>query len=189
MTTVYFIRHAEPDYHNHDDALRPLTEKGMTDRLLVTAFLIDKNIDVVLPSPYIRAIDTIKDFADKQNINIKIVEDFRERKVDSIWIEDFDQFVEKQWKDFNYRFFDGECLKEVQDRNISAFKEVLKQYKGKSIVIGSHGTALSTIINYYDSSFGLQDFNDIKKRMPWIVKFSFDNQVCIKIEKVDLFAK
>jgi len=189
MTTVYFIRHAESDYRNHDDALRPLSEKGMIDRLLVTSFLDDKNIDVVLSSPYVRAIDTVKDFADKHNMKIKTVDAFRERKVDSIWIEDFDQFAEKQWKDFNYRFFDGECLKEVQDRNISALQEALKQYKGKSIIIGSHGTALSTIINYYDSSFGFRDFNDMKKRMPWIVKFSFDNQVSIKIEKIDLFVE
>ena len=32
MTNVYFIRHAETDYSNHDDLLRPLTEKGMQDR-------------------------------------------------------------------------------------------------------------------------------------------------------------
>lgn len=28
-TTFYFIRHAEPNYNNHDDVLRELTEKGI----------------------------------------------------------------------------------------------------------------------------------------------------------------
>ena len=31
ITTVYFVRHAEPNYNNHDDRLRELSEKGMED--------------------------------------------------------------------------------------------------------------------------------------------------------------
>lgn len=58
-TTVYFVRHAEPNYHNHDDRTWELTTKGMEDRKLVTAFLADKNVDVVLSSSYKRAIDAI----------------------------------------------------------------------------------------------------------------------------------
>lgn len=38
MTKVYYVRHAEPNYDNHDDALRELTLKGLDDRKLVTEF-------------------------------------------------------------------------------------------------------------------------------------------------------
>ena len=38
MTTVYFIRHAEPDYNNHDDMSRELSNKGLQDRKLVQGF-------------------------------------------------------------------------------------------------------------------------------------------------------
>ena len=37
-TNVYFVRHAEPDLSNHDDLTRARTDKGMRDRLLVTAY-------------------------------------------------------------------------------------------------------------------------------------------------------
>ena len=40
MTTIYFVRHAEPNYNNHDDILRELSEKGLKDRELVTDFFI-----------------------------------------------------------------------------------------------------------------------------------------------------
>ena len=63
MTRVYFVRHAEPNYDNHDDMLRELSPKGMEDRKLVTTFLSDKNIDVVLSSPFKRAVDSVADFA------------------------------------------------------------------------------------------------------------------------------
>ncbi|HWT73517.1 MAG TPA: histidine phosphatase family protein [Mobilitalea sp.] len=37
---------------------------------------------------------------------------------------------------------------DVQERNINALMRVIEEYQGKNIVIGSHGTALSTIISY-----------------------------------------
>ena len=187
MTTIYFVRHAEPDYDNHDDALRPLTEKGKKDIELVTKYLSNKNIKVALSSPYKRAYDTIHDFATKNNLEIMCIDDFRERRIDSAWIEDYEAFSKNQWDDFSYHYSDGECLKEVQARNISALHKVLLDYRGKNIVIGSHGTALSTIINYYDKSFGFNEFQKIKSIMPWIVKFEFNDFSCISIEKVNLF--
>ena len=148
MTTVYFVRHAQPNYENHDDMLRELTPKGMEDRKLVTKFLEDKKVDLVLSSPYKRAADTVRDFADTNGLKIGIVEDFRERRIDSVWIEDFNSFCKKQWDDFSYKLSDGESLAEVQERNIAALNKVLEEHAGKTIVVGSHGTALSTIINY-----------------------------------------
>ena len=187
MTGVFFVRHAEPNYDNHDDMLRELSERGMKDRKKVTEFLSDKDIDVVFSSPFKRAVDTVKDFADRKGLNVNVIDDFRERKVDSDWIEDFSAFTEKQWADFNYKLSDGECLKEVQDRNVSALFNVLQDYPGKNIVIGSHGTALSTVINYFDPSFGFSDFDKIRFVMPWIVEFVFDDSFkCISINTYEI---
>lgn len=188
MTTIYFVRHAEPNYENHDDLLRELSPKGLEDRKLVTAFLQDKKIDIAISSPFKRAIDTIKDFTDKAGLEIQIIDDFRERKIDSVWIEDFNAFARNQWTDFSYKLSDGECLGEVQTRNIASLKAVLEQYKGKHIIVGSHGTALSTIINHFEPSFGYADFERIKRKMPWIVEFVFDenDQICEIVEH-DLF--
>ncbi len=188
-TIVYFIRHAESDYAVHDDLNRPLTTKGEKDALNVADYLEAKGIEAVLSSPYKRAIDTVKPFADRVNLNIELVHDFRERKVDNCWIDDFNQFTKNQWEDFNYKLSNGECLKEVQQRNIKALKEILSRYKGKNIVIGTHGTALSTIINYYDSSYGYKEFNEIRMLMPWIVKFTFEEDRCINIEKINILKR
>lgn len=187
ITVVYFVSHAEPNYENHDDMTRELSAKGLKDRKLVTKFLMDKNIQIVLSSPYKRAVDTVREFAEKKEMNIDIIDGFRERKVDSLWIEDFNSFCKKQWEDFEDKLSDGECLKEVQDRNILALKNIVEKFKGKNIVVGSHGTALSTIINYYDREFGYSDFNEIRQLMPWVVKFVFDEETCVDIQKYNLF--
>lgn len=190
-TIVYFIRHAQSDNSVHDGRIRPLTEKGMHDRALVTEFLQKKSVDVVFSSPFKRAIDTIANFAEKNGYCIETVEAFRERKSDSNMGKnntDFISFMERQWTDFSYTFSDGECLAKVQGRNIAALKEILTKYKNKRIVIGTHGTALSTIINYYDHTYGFEDFMSMINIMPWVVKMSFDENTCVKIEKIDLFA-
>lgn len=186
MTTVYFVRHAQPDLNNHDDLTRELSSKGMADRKLVTHYLWDKNVDVVLSSPCKRAADTVGQFAEERKLPVVILDGFRERKVGNTWIQDFDTFCREQWTDFHYRLSDGESLNEVQLRNISELTSVLRVYRDKCVVIGSHGTALSTIINYYNSGFGYEDFLRMKDKMPWIVKFTFEGEKCVYIEEIDL---
>ena len=102
-----------------------MSQKGFNDRKLVTEFLLDKNIDAVLSSPFKRAVDTVADFADKNGFKIDLVEDFRERAIADAWIDDFKVFAERQWADFSYKLDGGECLSEVQKRNIHALNNVL----------------------------------------------------------------
>ena len=89
MTTVFFVRHAEPNYNNRDDRLRELSPRGLEDRKRVTAFLARRQIDAVLSSPYKRAVDTVRDFADRYGLSVRTGEDFRERKVAPGGSEDF----------------------------------------------------------------------------------------------------
>ena len=188
MTTVYFIRHAEADNSNRDGRNRPLTERGFAGRGLVTEFLRDKGIDAALSSPFKRAVDTISGFTEAAGLSISLVEDFRERKSDSDWVRDTDffPFIERQWADFSYSLSDGECLAVVQERNIAALNAALEKYEGKTIVIGTHGTALSTIINYYDNSYNFDDFMAMVNLLPWAVKMTFDGTDCLGIEKINL---
>ena len=187
MTNIYFIRHAEPNYANHNDLTRELSPKGLRDRELVTKFLSDKSVDLVLSSPYKRSLDTVAHFAAQHGLPITTVEDFRERKVDSIWIDDFDAFTRRQWEDFHYKLTDGETLAEVQSRNIAALREVLRSHSDKALVIGTHGTALSTILNYFVPQFGYAEFSRIKSIMPWVVHYAFSEDVPTKIEEFNLF--
>ncbi len=189
MTKIYFIRHCEPNFNNHHDLTRELSDKGTADTRLVTEYLWDKNISAVLSSNYKRAVDTVKPFADSLGLPVITEPDFRERQVDGGWIEDFNSFARNQWADFDFKLSGGESLREVQERNIRALKAVLSDYEGKNVAIGSHGTALSTIINYYVPSFGHENFRKIKGIMPWIVAFSFERDTCISIEAYDPFTK
>lgn len=98
MTTIYFVRHAESDLSIYDDLTRPLTEEGLQASKSVTKFLLDQEIDHVFSSPFKRAIDTVKDFADQSQLSVEVIDDFRERKVSDEWIEDFNCFAKGNGK-------------------------------------------------------------------------------------------
>lgn len=183
MSKIYFVRHATPDYSVHDDSIRPLTDKGMDDSKKVTEFLSDKDIHKIYSSPYKRSVDTVSDFAKKYNLNIELIDDFRERKISDYWIDDFKSYSKNQWEDFEYKLEHGESLREVQVRNINELRKILKNHSGENIVIGTHGIALSTIINFYKSDFDYSEFKRISGIMPWIVCINFDNDKLVDIEE------
>lgn len=184
MNKIYFVRHAKPDFSVHDDLTRPLTDKGIIDSKKLCEFLKEKSINKIYSSPYKRAIDTIKELAQNLNIKIEVVDDFRERKISNIWIEDFNKFSKSQWENFEYKLNDGESLNEVQSRNIKALHKILNENSNQNIVIGTHGTALSTIINYYDKTFDYLSFTKIKDIMPFIVCMEFEKTNVLNIDYI-----
>lgn len=179
---VYLIRHAEPNYDNHNDEERELTPKGLQDCQLLLDYFKSTAIDSIYSSPFKRAIQTVYDLANEKNLPIQVNENFKERKVDDVWIDDFNDFAKRQWQDFSYQLAKGESLQEVQDRNIRELQKILDR-KEKNLLISSHGTAISTIINYYDNQFSFDNFQDIKKLMPFVATLIFNNG---KIEDVTI---
>ena len=174
-TKIIFVRHAQAKY-GEEDRIRSLTEAGLKSREVVVETLKDLHIDRFLSSPYKRSMDTIQTTADYFGMPIETDERFRERKAGT-WDDDW---LGKRWADFSCAEEGGECLASVQQRNIEALKEVLANHAGETIVIGTHGTALSTILNYYDSSFGLDDFLRIVGWMPYIVELTFDGDTLLE---------
>lgn len=62
----------------------------------------------------------------------------------------------------------------MQERNIAALTEILEQNQDKTIVIGTHGTALSTIMNYFDPGWKCDDFLRIIDWMPFVMELDFE---------------
>ena len=99
MTTVYFVRHCQSDHSVHVRQNQAPDPQGLWRTAGASRnFLRDKPIEAVLSSPYRRAMDTVRDFADTRGFSIEAVEDFRERAVGDRWVEDFMAFVKRHWE-------------------------------------------------------------------------------------------
>lgn len=174
MTKVYFVRHAQPEHDYADDRTRPLTSEGIADSKIVFETLKDKEIDAFYCSPYKRSVSTIQETAEYYKMDIHTDERLREREKGMNG--NGHVMFRKRWADLEYHEEGGESIGMVQRRNIEALKEILAANDGKNIVIGTHGTALSSIMNYYNPEFGCDDFLRIIDWMPYIVEMDFEGQ-------------
>ena len=172
MTRVYFVRHAQSDYRSGPDRERGLTAEALEDRRVVLDFLRDKPVDAFYCSPYRRSLDTIREAADHFGLPIRTDERLREREAAPGG--NCRELFRKRWSDFDWHEPGGESLRSVQDRNSAALTEILEQNREKTLVLGTHGTALSTILNYYDPGWDCDSFLRIIDWMPFVVALDFD---------------
>ena len=190
MTRVYFVRHAQPDYRSETDRTRPLTDEGRRDSQAVLRFLQDKQITAFYCSPYRRSMDTIAASAQCYGQSIHTDERLRERE--SGPDGNRHELFRRRWADFDWHEPGGESLRSVQQRNIAALLDILEANRSQNLVIGTHGTALSTILNYFDSDFDCDSFLRIIDWMPFIVELDFEDTTFlskkehIHVEKVYL---
>ncbi|QPW49278.1 histidine phosphatase family protein [Bacillus thuringiensis] len=182
MTTIYFVRHAHSTY-TKEERERPLSEKGHCDAENVTRLLKDGHIDVVISSPYKRAIQTVQGIANTYNVSIQIEENLRERLLSSEPVEDFNDAIENVWEDWTFAYEGGESNDVAQKRAILCMQNILEKYKGKNIVIGTHGNIMVLLMNYFDSKYDFQFWKTIQ--MPDVYKLTFDNNRFISAERIE----
>ncbi|MGN5648515.1 histidine phosphatase family protein [Bacillus sp. Brlt_9] len=182
MTTIYFVRHAHSTY-TKEERERPLSEKGHLDAENVTHLLKDKHIDVVISSPYKRAIQTVQGIANTYHVSIEIEEDLKERLLSSEPVVDFNDAMENVWGDWSFAYEGGESNDVAQRRAVICMQNILKKYKGKNIAIGTHGNIMVLLMNYFDSKYDLQFWKNL--HMPDVYKITFDNYCFISAERIE----
>ncbi len=183
MTYLYFVRHAQPDYRIGSDSTYLLSEEGMSDRLKAADALRDVRFDAAVSSPYTRSIETIRPIIESQGLELKMDIRLRERDKGVGKTNCREMFL-KRWNDHSFCEEGGECLRSVQERNIDALSDILREYKDKTVLVGTHGTALSTILNYYDTSFGFESFMRIIDYMPYVVRLSFEGLKLVETKEI-----
>lgn len=187
MTNIYFVRHAQPQYSCEDASLRPLTEEGIKDTAKVVEAMKDIRLDCAISSPYKRSYDTIKQTAEEHGLVIETDDRLHER-ISGKASNNADMF-RRRWADMSFCEPDGECLQSVMDRNIAAINDILDAHEGKNIIIGTHGTALSTILHYYGNSYGLEGFLRMINFMPYIIRLGFNGRELVEKEELLIVEK
>lgn len=159
----------------------------MADSKKVTAYFKTVIVHKFFSSPYKRSVDTISGSAALHNLDIFKDERLRERQKGKDG-NDYGMF-QKRWADFTFCEHGGEPLGTVQKRNIEALSEVLRKHKDESVVIGTHGTALSSILNYYNPNFMCEDFLRIIDFMPYIIRLGFSGTEYLGQEEILIVKK
>lgn len=181
MTKLFFVRHAQPEHAWDNDRTRPLTDEGIIDTTKVLDFFKGLHIDKLYSSPYTRSVQTIQSTANYFDKEIMIDERLREREKGPNG--NTHGMFQLRWNNKDFHEDGGESIHMVQHRNILALTDILENNQGKTVVIGTHGTALSSILNYYNNAFNCDSFLRIIDWMPYIMELDFDGQICV--EKIE----
>ena len=179
MTTLYLIRHSKPLKVNNDlndDDLQIQNEKTCLsiEGEKIAGEIANKkefeNIDVLFSSNYVRAIQTAKYIASKNNLDINIVSNLGERRFGiSSWSELPENFERKQFLDENYKIGNGESQKEVTDRMYTAVMDIVVNNKDKKIAIVSHATSISYLLKKWC------DIEIVEDKL----RYSFNNRIIL----------
>ncbi len=82
--TIYVIRHCEAEGQAAD---APLTERGWLQAKELAGFVSERKVDRIISSPFLRAIQSIKPFADIKNLEIEQEERLTERVLSSTFFQ------------------------------------------------------------------------------------------------------
>lgn len=159
MTTVYLLRHAEsaPDTTTPEPDW-PLSEKGLTQAKELVGHLEPLGVTQIISSPYRRAIETAQPFADMVGQPIHVVEDFRERKLcNPRWLGDnFLETMQSLWSDLDLALEGGESGTDCQRRIKNVLQTCTSKAPTETILVSSHGQAISLFLRSLDDSVGFQ---------------------------------
>jgi 2,3-bisphosphoglycerate-dependent phosphoglycerate mutase len=77
---------------------------------------------------------------------------------------------------------DGESNAAFQNRAINVLKKVVEDYRGKKVVVGTHGAVMTLMMAYYDSQYGFDFLLHTSK--PDIYRMEFDGQKVVEVKRL-----
>ncbi|WEV36461.1 histidine phosphatase family protein [Lactobacillus sp. ESL0677] len=177
MTTIYLIRHGEPDTRVHDDWTRPLTKLGQQQATEVASKFKNVTLTAIYSSPFARAVAIVTPLSRQQNLVIQTSNLLIERRMPE-WFSNakaFREYIQRQWQDFTYTAKGGESLVEAQTRYLDFLKKIPES---GTVAIGTHGTVMSLVYDYLHHGQGFS----VWQNLPYAAI------LCLKMTKTHLIA-
>ncbi|EJV81870.1 MULTISPECIES: histidine phosphatase family protein [Bacillus cereus group] len=185
-TYIYMVRHGESPKLEGNERTRGLTEKGILDAHRVTEILETEGIDTFISSPYKRAMLTIEKSANYHEKEIVVYENLKECRFlseDKI-VSDKEVYplVKKMFSNPDFTLTGGESYVDCQRRVVKILKEILMDFQGHKIVVGTHGLVMTLMMNYFDNQYGLEFLMNTSK--PDVYKLEFKDEQLINVERL-----
>ncbi|WP_405082888.1 histidine phosphatase family protein [Paenibacillus chitinolyticus] len=178
-TCVYMVRHGESPKTEGNERTRGLTLKGSSDAQIVAQLLKDEGIDTFISSPYKRTILTLEGLARSLGKEMIVLEELKEVVFigDDKILPDKEVYplVEKMFSDPDFSLPGGETFTNSQNRVVTILKNILSEYKGQKVAIGTHGAVMTMMMGYFDPQFDLDFLLNTSK--PDIYKMEFDEGI------------
>jgi probable phosphoglycerate mutase len=160
MTYLFLIRHGENDWVDTGKLAGRtpgvhLNEKGHQQASALADRLRIQPISAVYSSPLVRCMETAKPLADVLGLSVREEPDVLEVDYGE-WrgasLKELAKLPEWQLVQIypgGFRFPNGETLREVQNRVVTALERIRLAHEGEAVAVFAHGDILRTALAYY----------------------------------------
>ena len=155
---IYLIRHGEPDYSQQNTKiyqgygvnLSPLSTKGIEQIKETSNDIRLKNVDIILSSPYTRALQTAAILSKTLNVDIAVETDLHEWIANKDYIYEVDKGAIDAYREYTENKgeypLDTEKSWETASLIRSRVMPVLEKYKHlDKVIVACHGTLIQAL--------------------------------------------
>lgn len=173
MKNVYLIRHCSAN-GQHEDS--PLTSTGIRQAQLLKTFFTEKDIiaDRIISSPYLRAIESIKPYAENNNLEINVDDRLKERILSEYPVDDWMEVLEQSFSDLNFCLPGGESGNDAIDRVKSVIDSICSDDTATNVILVSHGNLIALLLNQYDPDFGFDGWRNLRNPDIYLINMEDD---------------
>ncbi|MFD2369162.1 histidine phosphatase family protein [Brevibacillus sp. GCM10020057] len=168
MKQIYLVRHCKAAGQAPD---APLTELGVQQAERLAQFFSDKTVDLILSSPFERAVRTIQPLADKMGLDITLDARLAERVLADRDLPDWYELLRKSFDDLDFCCPGGESSRAAMKRAVAVVEDVLCR-ECRCAVIVSHGNLLSLLLKYFDDRIGFAEWEALTNPDVYLLTFS-----------------
>jgi 2,3-bisphosphoglycerate-dependent phosphoglycerate mutase len=170
---IYVVRHCKAEGQSPS---ANLTEEGYLQAELVAEFLHGKNIENIISSPFLRAIQSISPLAEKIQVKLHRDDRLSERilcgESSSNWLE----MLRHTFTDLELCYEGGESSITAMNRALAVITDV-KNSGLSNVVIVTHGNLMSLLLKYYDNKFGFEEWASLSN--PDVYHLHFEGELPI----------
>lgn len=91
--------------------------------------------------------------------------------------------MQNVWEDWSFAYILQRAFVRYHSILRLRMQNILKQYEGKNIVIGTHGNIMVLLMNYFNSKYDFEFWKTL--HMPDVYKLNFDKNRFISAERIE----
>lgn len=172
MKRIYIVRHCEAQGQSADATL---TDQGYKQATNLCEFLSNVEIDHIITSPFVRAIESIQPLANLLDLQIVTNNNLKERVLSSNNFNDWLEKLEATFNNDELKFEGGESSIEAGKRIITVVEEVFNSNHQNTIIV-THGNLMSLLLRHFNKSFGFKEWQNLSNPDIYLLE-NRDNKV------------
>jgi len=171
LKRIYLMRHCSAGGQHKDS---PLTTEGIRQAQLLAKYFYNLQIpiDKIISSPYLRAIESMKPFAQEKGIKIDIDDRLKERILSEDPVDDWLEILEYSFINYDFKLPGGESSTDAFLRAHQVLEMFYNHDNYSNMIVITHGNILALLLNHYLQSFGFNEWKELRNPDLFVINYS-----------------